>query len=84
MCQYTLREAGPVFTGTIHFGDYREVQGVFFPFQQTVILPAPEHTLYPLEEYFFHQTRGASVAFDEFEEDLLIVDTSLLPGDVKP
>ena len=84
MCQYTLREAGPVFTGTIHFGDYREVQGVFFPFQQTVILPAPEHTLYPLEEYFFHQTRVASVAFDEFEEDLLIVDTSLLPGDVKP
>ena len=83
MCQYTLRDAAPAYTGTIHFDDYRMVQGVVFPFKQTVTIPAPEHTLYPLDEYFFHQSRVDSVAFDAFEKEELIVDESRIPGDVK-
>ena len=84
MCQYTIRSAAPAFTGTIHFEDYRAVQGVYFPFKQTVILPAPENTLYPLDKYFFHQSLVESVTFDGFDKELLIVDASLVPRDVKP
>ena len=83
MCQYTLRDAAPAFTGTIHFEDYRDLNGVQFPFKQTVILPAPENTLYPLDEYFFHQSRVESVSFDAFDRAELIVDASLEPGDAK-
>lgn len=84
MTHYTVRDAGAIFTGTIHFEDYRDVQGIQFPFRHTVILPAPENTLYPLDKYFFHQTRVESTAFDGFDRAALIVDSTLAaPADVK-
>lgn len=83
ICQYTVREIMMAVTGTIHFEDYREVQGVYFPFKQTVILPAPENTLYPLDDYFFHQSVVSSVSFDTFEPEVLIVDASVAPEDRK-
>lgn len=74
MCLYTVRDAGAIFTGTIHFDDYRDSQGVMFPYTQTVILPPPEHTLYPLDQYYFHRLEFESVRFGAVnEQDLLVV-----------
>ncbi len=84
MCLYTVRESRNWVTGTIHFQDYRDVQGVKFPYRHTVVLPWPENTVYPIEENFFHKMTFESVQFDTFPKDLLIVDPAKKIGDVKP
>ncbi len=83
MCHYTVRQAGGLFTGTIHFEDYRDIQGVQFPFEQTVVLPPPPNTLYPLSKYFLHRSEFSAVSFDSFPVSELIVDETLVPADVK-
>ena len=84
MCRYTLRDIQPPhFTGTIHFDDYRSVQGVLFPFKQTVVLPPPEHTLYPLDENYYHRLVFEAVQFDAVQKEQLLVDSTRAVGDVK-
>ena len=84
MARYTLREAiqlasGPMATvyrsvaaGTIHYDDYREVEGVLVPFEQTIALPPPELTEYPLTAGFFHRLVAKRVTFDTVPADALI------------
>ena len=96
MARYTLREAiqlasGPMATvyrsvaaGTIHYDDYREVGGVMVPFEQTVTLPPPELTEYPLEASFFHRLVAKRVRFDTVPAEALIPGPGRgLPADSK-
>ena len=83
-CFYTVRDAFKGAVGTIHFDDYREVQGVMVPFLQTVTLASPESTLYPVKNNFFHQMRLESAGFDSFPPEKLIVYPDRTPGDFKP
>jgi len=83
-CFYTVRGAFSGAVGTIHFDDYREVQGVMVPFLQTVTLADPESTLYPVGNNFFHQMRLESASFDSFPPEKLVVYPDRAPGDVKP
>lgn len=83
MCLYTLRDAGTIFTGAIHFDDYRNVQGVLIPFEQTVVLPRPENALYPLDRYFFHRLEFESARFDEVDKRELLVASAAPAGDFK-
>ncbi len=83
MCLYTLREANNWATGTIHFKDYRDVQGVMFPFEHIIVLPWPEHTVYPLEENFFHRTTFEEVSFDAIDGNTLLVAPDKRVGDFK-
>lgn len=83
MRHYTLRDVAQVFTGTIHFEDYRSVQGVWMPFSQTIVLPKPEHTLYPLDRYYFHRLTYEAIRFDAVAPEVLITDAAKPTGDVK-
>jgi len=83
MCLYTVRDLLNWATGTIHFEDYREVQGVMFAFRQSVVLPRPENTAYPLEKNFYHRLLFEEVKFDAFDKQVLIIDASKDVGDFK-
>jgi hypothetical protein len=50
--------------GTIHYEDYREVDGVWLPFVQTVVLPPPELLPDPPREGFFHRLEIEEARFD--------------------
>lgn len=95
--RYTVRDAvalaSPVMrpvmkvfaAGTIHYQDYREVDGVMVPFKQTVTLPPPETTVTPLDENYFHQLAVESVGFDTFDPVQLVADPDRPEiGDSKP
>jgi hypothetical protein len=95
--RYTVRDAvprmpplqqkwfRPLVAGTIHFEDYREIEGVQVPFVQTVTLPPPELTRYPLSDHFFHRLTLEQAAFDTVSRETLLPDPSLgEPGDRKP
>jgi hypothetical protein len=95
--RYTVREAltrmppfqrrlvRPLVAGTIHFEDYRDIDGVEVPFVQTVTLPPPELTRYPLSKHFFHRLALESAAFDTVTRDELLPDPARgEPGDRKP
>lgn len=71
--------------GTMHYGDYREIDGVQVAFRQTVTLEPPSKTRLPLDENHFHQIVLTSAGFDSFDPDALIVDPSRPElGDAKP
>ncbi len=71
--------------GTIHYDDYRLVDGVQVPFAQTVTLPPPELTRYPLDKHFFHRLDISAVSFDAVPETILLSLESLQPAaDRKP
>lgn len=83
-CRYTLRDAYDWAAGTIHFDDYRAVQGVQVPFRQTVTLDPVDETAYPLDEHFFHQLVLEQARFDAVDREALVVDASRPIGDTKP
>lgn len=83
-CRYTLRDAYDWAAGTIHFDDYRAVQGVQIPFRQTVTLDPIDEMEYPLDEHFFHQLVLGRARFDTVDREALIVDASRPVGDAKP
>lgn len=87
---YTVREAFNAAQGTIYFSDYREVQGVWLPFVQTVKAESPKEgeTAFPLSLFigkrFFHEIRILDAGFDVFRKEILIPDPSkAAPGDIK-
>jgi len=95
--RYTLRDAVPMSTpllrpvmkvfaaGTIHFRDYRRVDGVMVAFEQTVTLAPPEDTRLPLTRSFFHRLVVERARFDGFDPALLVVDPARPElGDAKP
>ena len=50
----------------MHFSDYRKVQGVLVPFQQTVTIGAPETARAPSDRHFLHRITLQAVIFDSF------------------
>lgn len=97
MVRYTVREAvalapesaraiyRTLALGTMHYHDYREVEGVWIPFVQTVTLPEPRLTEYPLENNFFHRLVIEEARFDTVDERALAPsDQHGRPADAKP
>jgi hypothetical protein len=94
---YTVREAAgfaeaalrPLYrlagVGTIHFDDYREVDGVLVAFSQAVTIGGPEQVRGPPEEAALHRLTVESVAFDVVAPEALAPLPGLPPpGDRKP
>ncbi len=97
MVRYTLRDGvgflppaqsalfRSVMLGTMHYEDYREIQGVMVPYVQTVVLPPPELTRYPLGEYAFHRIELDAARFDTVPREALLPDSARGDGgDRKP
>ncbi len=95
--RYTLRDAvrmadGAAATlyrslalGTIAFEDYREIDGVMLPFEQTVILQAPELAPRSVDGAYFHRLTIERARFEGVDGDSLIVDPARgAPADKKP
>jgi hypothetical protein len=95
--RYTVRDAVPrmsplmqklalpLVAGTMHYEDYREIDGVQVPFLQTVTLQPPELTRYPLSENYFHRLELEEARFDTVPREALLPDPALgEPGDRKP
>jgi hypothetical protein len=97
MVRYTVRDAvsmieGPMrammkslAAGTIHFDDYRLVDGVMVPFEHTVTLAEPRLTQYPVHETFYHRLVVEEVRFDPVPPGTLIPEPQrATPADRKP
>jgi len=95
--RYTVRDAVPrmpplmrklalpLVAGTMHYEDYRDIDGVQVPFLQTVTLQPPELTRYPLSENYFHRLELEEARFDTVPREALLPDPALdEPGDRKP
>ena len=92
MARYTLRDGvawlppmqaalfRSVMLGTMHYHEYREVEGVMVPYVQTVVLPPPELTRYPLPEHAFHRLELDEARFDTVPRQALLPDS--IRGDV--
>lgn len=65
MLQYTVREAMRIATATAHLDDYREVDGLWIPFEMTVTAAPTDD---PHGDGWMHRMTVTSVAFDS--EDL--------------
>lgn len=94
---YTVREAAgfaeaalrPIYrfagVGTIHFDDYRQVDGVLVAFSQAVTIGGPEQVTGPPEDSALHRLVLESVAFDAVPPEALAPLPGLPPpGDRKP
>ncbi|MDX1644236.1 MAG: hypothetical protein R3244_07765, partial [Thermoanaerobaculia bacterium] len=88
---YTVREA-PAFSpallaplmrfagvGTMHYSDYRDVEGVLMPFVQTVTLGSPEDHPSEAPGEFFHRLTVESIRFDAADPASLEVLSGLAP-----
>ena len=95
--RYTVRDAVPrmsplmrklalpLVAGTMHYEDYREIDGVQVPFLQTITLQPPELTRYPLFENYFHRLELEEARFDTVPREALLPDPDLgEPADRKP
>lgn len=78
MVKYTIREnymkmpGGLMMWGTMHFSDYRDVQGVKIPFKQTVFAFGPKK-----EKKNIHQLVIEKFEFDSFNEAELYPNTKV-------
>ena len=71
--------------GTMHYDDYREIDGVLVPFSQVVTLGTAEATPESLEDSFFHRLILDSASFDSIDpQELQPIDGLPPPGDHKP
>jgi hypothetical protein len=68
--QFTVRDKLRWATGTVHFADFRTVEGIQIPFKMTV-------TIDPDDETYLHQMVIESVAFDTVDKSVFFVDSSL-------
>jgi hypothetical protein len=95
--RYTVRDAVPrmsplmqklalpLVAGTMHYEDYRDIDGIQVPFLQTVTLQPPELTRYPLSENYFHRLELEEARFDTVPRETLLPDPAKGdPGDRKP
>lgn len=70
---------------TIHYEDFREIDGVAVPFVYTITRFGPEQAKTPLDQEFLHRFEADSARFDAFDRTLLIPDSSRsAPADAKP
>ena len=71
--------------GTIHYSDYREVDGVWFPFVQVVTMFGPEQSPEPTPDTFVHKFVAESVTFDSVSVAELVPEPARgRPADAKP
>lgn len=82
--EYTVREnylpGAKHLYGSIHFTDYRDIDGVKIPFKQAVFLNAPSEN----DNKYVHQLSIQSFKFDAFEKEKLYLNPDLDPiGDAK-
>lgn len=79
--QYTVRDAMRFLQGTIHFDDFRLIEGVWVPFTQSVTLSLQDD---PVNDYL-HLMTLRSMRFNEVDPSIFRVDPKLeAPGDRKP
>ncbi len=86
MVHYTVRDAvkfspdnqkpmmKALSTGTIHFSDFRSVQGVLMPFVQIVTLGSPRNSIHPVHQNFFHKLTVDSASYDTVSADQIYSD----------
>ena len=74
---YTLRDnylpAPKGLYGTIHFKDFRDIEGIKIPFQQTVFTKDPKTK----EEKYLHKLTVNDFRFDSFDKSLLYPNPNL-------
>ena len=68
--QFTVRDKLRWATGTMHFSDFRQVDGIRIPFDMTV-------TIDPEDESVLHRMVIESVEFDIVDKEVFFVDSSL-------
>lgn len=68
--EFTVRDQMRWATGTMHFSDYRDVEGIQIPFDMTV-------TLGPEDESHIHRMQLESVEFDTVPKTVFFPDPSL-------
>ncbi len=82
-CEYTIRDVafpGSLFTASISFSDFREIEGVWIPFSQHVHMGKPSND----QKKYLHRFLLKSFQFDSFlEEDLLPNGSLIKAGDSK-
>ncbi len=96
MARYTVRDAADLRNGfqkklmqslamgTIHFEDYRKVEGVWLPYVHTITLQPPELTRFPLDKNYFHRLEIQDIQFDAVSPELLCpLNLEAEPGDRK-
>ena len=84
--EYTLRDnylrvpGWKSFYGSIHFSDFREVDGILIPFQQTVYINSPKKK----EHKYAHRLTVAEFEFDTFDVAVLRPNSNIeFLGDAK-
>ncbi len=84
--RYTVRESGSFFAGTMHYDDFRNVDGVMTPHRQTITLDAPEDIDSPQDvfEDNLHDMIIASIKFDVVRPEELTPFPGGGGGDYKP
>lgn len=94
---YTLRDAldlspaplGPLMRvaaiGTMHYDDYRKIDGVLVSFRQTVTIGTPKSAPSAPDSGYAHRLVVESARFDTVDPDALLpLDGLAAPGDAKP
>ncbi len=97
MVHYTLRDAVKwadppmknvlkvMAVGTIHFRNYRQLQGIWVPFEHIITLGSPRNARRPIERNFYHRLTVQDVTYDSVSRDKIILDPSRKEsGDKKP
>ena len=80
---YTVRDKLRFMEATIHFFDYRDIQGVMIPFDQTTTLGRPEEIDYPIEGDFLHKVLLTDFRFESVDRMELLPDKSKLASGAK-
>jgi len=74
---YTVREmAGGLFTGVVTYSDWKEINGIYVPFTQT-ISANPDKPV--ADNGYIHQITLQDVVFDRYPPAVLHPDTTLTP-----
>jgi hypothetical protein len=71
---YTVREMFSFVETTIHFSDFRTIQGVIVPFKHTTTMDRPEDVDYDVNNEYLHQITYTDFKFDSFDKAELLAD----------
>ena len=74
--QYTIRDAGKFFSGTIQYDDYQTIQGIQFPMEQTVYTLKMKKN----KKKHIHQLKTSNLRLDGFSPNELIIDKTVGVG----
>jgi hypothetical protein len=80
---YTAREMFSFMEATIHFSDFKNIQGVMVPFKHTTTMDRPEDVNYDMTEEYLHQITFTDFRFDTFDKAELLADKNRQPSAAK-